>query len=142
MTLLDQVRCIPRVAHGDPRGCLIKLMTGLEPAGDRGIVEVYVVRSVPGAVRGNHYHVKTREWFTLISGKASLYLRDPAYEKTQILELDADNPLTVEIPPGLAHALLATGARDMWMIAATDRRYDSLDVVPFLLCSIEGKSKT
>lgn len=152
MALLDQVRVYPRRLHADARGWLLKLMTGAEEglseareaheAGD-GFGEAYAVLAQPGEARGHHYHPRAVEWFTVVMGEGFLDLEDPhTHEQRRIRltgpELRAGQThaapgahLTVEIPAGLAHVILASETGPLLMVAVASLPYDPSDSVPF-----------
>jgi oxalate decarboxylase/phosphoglucose isomerase-like protein (cupin superfamily) len=106
-------------------------MTGTEVGLEHGIGEVYATLSAPGEVRGHHLHPRTREWFTVLQGQARLELEDPSSGRQRVLTLSSADPETVEVPPGIAHAIVAVGPDPLWLIAAASEPYDPADVVPY-----------
>jgi len=127
---LDRVRFYPRQLRGDARGWLLKCLDGGEVDLSPDTGEVYVVMAHPGQIRGGHYHPLAHEWFTLLQGRATLLLADPATGEREELALSVDKPVTVHVPPGLAHAFRAEG-EPMLLCAYSDRRYDPKDTVPW-----------
>ena len=132
MSVLDGVRIIRRERRADPRGWLLKVVVGNEPGLGPELGEVYVVMAAPGEVRGNHHHERTAEWFTVIDGEADLLLRDVRTRERQTIRLRADEPTTVHVPPGIAHAFRnpPEARQPMLLIAYADRRYDPADTIP------------
>lgn len=135
MTALDLVRVIPRQRRSDARGWLLKVLSGDEPELSQRLGEVYLVQAAPGEVRGNHYHRRTSEWFTLVQGTAELALRDEGSGARRVLRLSAKEPVTVHVPAGISHAFRAeAGAREgMLLVAYADERYDPADIFPVSL---------
>ena len=132
MSILERVIEFPRSRHADPRGWLVKTLTGSEPYLPEGVGEIYVVMAAPGQVRGNHYHPRTAEWFTVLMGAARLSLLDPVNGERREMRLDGERPTTVYVPPGIAHAFCTPNGSDapMLLLAYADRPYDPEDVIP------------
>lgn len=135
MNDLDMVRVIPRTRREDARGWLLKVIVGTEPDLSATLGEVYLVMAQPGEVRGNHFHRRTSEWFTVVQGDAELALRDEATGERRLLPLSAAEPVTVHVPAGIAHAFRAVphSAEPMLLVAYADERYDAGDVFPVRL---------
>ncbi len=89
--------------------------------------EIYISWAEPGAVKANHYHKRTWEWFCLLAGKALLALADPETGERWEVELDAERPVVVSVPPGIAHAFRNTGTDIARLLAYADRPYDPRD---------------
>lgn len=148
MALLDQVRIYPRRLRSDARGWLLKLMTGAEeglseareahPEGE-GFGEAYAVYSLPGEARGNHFHPRAIEWFSVLLGEAQLELEDPSTHEQRRIRLTGpagrseggEALMTVEVPAGLAHVIRATGATPLLMVAVASLPYDPADTVAY-----------
>ena len=134
MRLLDRITLYPRQHRGDSRGWLLKCIDGHEAELPAATGEFYVVMARPGQIRGGHFHPLAQEWFTLLQGRATLLLADPATNERAEIPLHADEPVTVHVPPGLAHAFRAEQRDDeppMLLCAYSDRLYDPADTVPF-----------
>ena len=134
MKLLDRIRLYPRQRRGDARGWLLKCIDGHEAGLPAATGEFYVVMAQPGQIRGGHFHPLAQEWFTLLQGRATLLLADPATGERAEIALVADAPVTVHMPAGIAHAFRAEQGEDeppMLLCAYSDRLYDPADTVPF-----------
>jgi len=142
---LDSVRPEPITVYGDTRGALWKAMAASGPGACSSFGELYVVHSCKGAVRGNHYHRSTTEWFLVVQGKGTLRLAIPGEpqtgepqagepEKREYL-LDASHPAVLKIPPGIAHRFIAEAEGTTILLAVADREYDenAPDTVPHTL---------
>ncbi len=134
MTLKDKITVIERKKLGDTRGWFMKVIDGKEEGLPDHTGEIYLTHaSGKGQVRGNHYHNKAKEWFTLLQGKAELKLMDMKTEEVMSITLSADEPKTIVIPPGVAHAFLNTEEEPFLLLAYTDELYDPADTIPHSL---------
>ena len=125
---------IERKKLGDDRGWFMKVIDGKEEGLPAHTGEVYLTHaSGKGQVRGNHYHEKAKEWFTLLQGDAELKLMDMNTEEVITIKLSSDEPKTIVIPPGVAHAFLNTKEEPFLLLAYTDELYDPADTIPCTL---------
>jgi dTDP-4-dehydrorhamnose 3,5-epimerase len=93
--------------HGDERGVFTELFrtswqVGVEP------VQWNVVRSNGNVLRGVHAHHRHWDYVTLVAGRAVVGLHDlratsPTRGLSGLVELSADDPAGLVIPPGVAH---------------------------------------
>lgn len=137
MSLEEKIRLIPRELKSDERGWFLKVITGHEDNLPAQTGEVYLTLAYPGQVRGNHFHLRANEWFTVIQGTAVAVVVDPTTgERLQWL-LEGRDPVTLYVPAGVAHAFRnPKGAKSaMLLIAYADQPYDPGDTVPYLAVS-------
>jgi UDP-2-acetamido-2,6-beta-L-arabino-hexul-4-ose reductase len=73
----------------------------------------HVVVSRPGAVRGNHYHLRGTETL-VVCGPALVRIRNGS--ETKDLSIPADTTCRLIIPPGISHAIQNTGDADNLLI--------------------------
>ena len=131
MALQDKITIIERKKLGDTRGWFMKVIDGYEAGLPKHTGEIYLTyASGINQVRGDHYHEKATEWFTLLQGKSTLKLMDMESKEVMILELCADTPKTVVIPPNVAHAFLNPQEEPFLLLAYTDELYDPADTIP------------
>lgn len=137
MGLSDKVKLIPRELKSDERGWFLKVITGNEENLPLWTGEVYVTMGHPGQVRGNHYHIQTNEWFTVIQGTAVAVAADPLTGERREWTLDGKDPATLYIPAGIAHAFKnpAGSQNSMLLIAYADQKFQPLDTIQFNLVS-------
>ncbi len=137
MSIEQRLVRIPRRLVADERGAFIKCIDGKESDLPRFTGEVYICRAHPGQVRGNHYHHRATEWFTVVAGMAVLALQDPSTGERLDVPMDASRPETVRVPPGLAHVFLnpADSNRELVLVAYTDVLYDPADTIPHTVLS-------
>jgi len=134
MTLKDKIIIIKRKKLGDTRGWFMKVIDGKEEGLPDHTGEIYLTHaSSKGQVRGNHYHDKAKEWFTLLQGKAELKLMDMSTEEVITIKLSENEPKTIVIPPGIAHAFLNTEDEPFLLLAYTNELYDPEDTIAVTL---------
>ncbi len=126
--LKEKIYATKRILINDKRGWFLKIINGLE-IGNPFSCEVYLTSAKPGESRGGHFHLKAREWFTLLQGEALLIMIDiNTHEKLEI-SLSGTKPETIYMPPGIAHNFYNVGDDDFILIAFTDVEYDPLDTL-------------
>lgn len=121
---------LPRVHVQDERGTLFKCLTGFEVDLPVEWGEVYAVTILPGHVRGRHYHLTAREFFTVIAGTLRLELYAPESGARESLTLRPEDASTIEIPAGVAHALINAGTEPVVVVAVSSHPYDPADAHP------------
>ena len=133
MPLIDQLRLIPRRRLDDLRGWFLKVIDGHEPGLPPRTGEVYLTSALPGEARGDHYHPSCAEWFTVVTGRATLFVEDPASGARAKFALDAAEPVTVHVPAGLAHVFVNApdAGQPFVLVAYAAELYDPADTVPF-----------
>ncbi len=132
--MIPQVELTDIMPFEDARGSLKKiLMQSRLEAGN--IEEVYLIYTGKGAVRGNHYHKITLEYFAVVSGRATIALQNLATETVHKLELLAADNKIIKVPPGVAHAFKNEVEEPLIILAVSTREYDKLDsdTFPFII---------
>lgn len=131
MALADKITIIERKKLGDTRGWFMKVIDGYEEGLPKHTGEIYLTyASGLNQVRGDHYHDKATEWFTLLQGKSDLKLMDMNTKESIIIKLSAEETKTVVIPPNVAHAFINTQEEPFLLLAYTDVLYDPVDTIP------------
>ena len=131
MLLADKITVIERKKLGDTRGWFMKVIDGNESGLPSHTGEIYLTyASGLNQVRGDHYHDRATEWFTLLQGQADLKLMDMDSKETIIIKLSADEPKTIVVPPNVAHAFINTKEEPFLLLAYTDVLYDPVDTIP------------
>ena len=115
----------------DSRGNFTKILAYDQLSVIPGFIleEVFISRTVKGALRGMHLQIEeASNWrvIQVLSGVAFDVLLDlrteqPTYLSTQINILSGDNPQTLLVPPGVAHGFQAI--EDTEMLYLTSHRY-------------------
>ena len=89
--------------------------------------EVYLSVGAPGETRANHYHERTTEWFCPAAGRGTLYLAAMRGTERMAVRMDIAAPVSVRIPPFVAHSLVADADCDLAVLAVADVEYDPAD---------------
>jgi UDP-2-acetamido-2,6-beta-L-arabino-hexul-4-ose reductase len=114
-------RCIELVQNSDSRGVFvetIKLGTG---------GQVSFSTTIPGITRGNHYHTRKIERFTVIKGKARIQLRKIGSEEVFDFELDGTRPAYVDMPVWFTHNIKNVGSDELYTQFWINEWYDPAD---------------
>lgn len=127
--LSERIELIKRKRIYDSRGWFLKAITGLEKGLPNHTGEVYIVSSINGAPRGGHYHKRATEWFTLLTGSARLELKDIRTNEVKSIELNVTQPVTIVVPPYIAHRFDAIDNNSFLLLAYIDVHYDPDDTI-------------
>lgn len=129
--LLEQVEVIEGERHEDTRGWLHVALRRSHLPSASTLGELYVVHTeAPQVRRGDHYHHRATEWFTVVAGSARFELLDPESGQRRDIELAATPPRSIRIPAGLAHAIVNLGPGSLTVVAWSDQPHSPDDVVP------------
>jgi UDP-2-acetamido-2,6-beta-L-arabino-hexul-4-ose reductase len=79
----------------------------------------------PGITRGNHYHTRKIERFTVIKGKAKIQLRKVGTEQVYDFYLDGKTPSYVDMPIWFAHNITNIGNEDLYTQFWINEWYDA-----------------
>jgi UDP-2-acetamido-2,6-beta-L-arabino-hexul-4-ose reductase len=112
--------------HIDVRGSFIETIK----SGIGGQVSFSTTK--PGITRGNHYHTRKIERFTVIKGRAKIQLRKIGDNKTLEYYLDGDSPSNVDMPIWFTHNITNIGTEDLYTQFWINESYDPLDPDTFL----------
>jgi dTDP-4-dehydrorhamnose 3,5-epimerase len=94
-------------AHKDERGVFTELFrASWIPATE--FVQWNAVNSEAGVLRGVHVHLKHHDYLTVLKGRVLFGLKDlrknsPTEGMIATIEITANHPQTLHIPPGVAH---------------------------------------
>lgn len=94
--------------HTDPRGMFVETIK----IGVGG--QVSFSTTMPGITRGNHYHSRKIERFTVIKGKARIQLRKIGTEEVLDFFLDGDEPSYVDMPIWYTHNITNIGEEELY----------------------------
>jgi UDP-2-acetamido-2,6-beta-L-arabino-hexul-4-ose reductase len=101
-------RCIQLKRHVDSRGIFVETIQ----MGVGG--QVSFSTTVPGITRGNHYHTRKIERFTVIKGKALIQLRKIGTNEVSNFELDGKHPAYVDMPVWFTHNIKNIGSDELY----------------------------
>jgi UDP-2-acetamido-2,6-beta-L-arabino-hexul-4-ose reductase len=120
-----QAACFPqrfpiaRTVHADERGTLVE--TSRARSTD---TLSFVSTTVPGAVRGQHYHRRKVERFVVVDGEAEIRLRRLITGEEVAFAVSGAAPVVVDMPPLWAHSLKNVGDRPATTVFWTNELLD------------------
>ena len=125
---IDHARHFPvkLVQHADTRGVFIETIK----LGIGG--QVSFSTTVPGSTRGNHYHSRKIERFTVIKGKARIQLRKIGTDEVLNFDLDGTEPGYVDIPIWYTHNITNSGCEELYTQFWINEWYNPEDEDTFL----------
>lgn len=83
--------------------------------------------TVPGIIRGNHFHTRKAERFAVIKGKACIELRRIGTDQVLSFELDEKEPSFVDMPVWFTHNITNIGDDELYTIFWINEHFDSND---------------
>ncbi len=107
--------------HIDARGAFVEIIR-LNVGG-----QVSFSTTVPGITRGNHYHTRKIERFSVIKGKALIQLRRIGTSDILDFYLSGDEPAYVDMPVWYTHNIKNIGEGDLYTIFWINEFYDPAD---------------
>ena len=115
---------IPYKTHKDERGCFSELMR----SHTKGQVSFSTTK--PGITRGNHFHTRKIERFSVIHGEAMIAFRTIGDEEIIEFKLSGKEPSYVDIPILTTHNIVNIGSEDLITVFWINEHYnlDDADV--------------
>ena len=107
--------------HSDSRGSFIELSKALS----MGQSSYSTTNS--GITRGNHFHTRKIERFSIIKGKAKIQLRKYLTDEIISFELDGNSPSYVDMPIWYTHNITNVGDEELIMFFWINEPYDQND---------------
>ena len=83
--------------------------------------------TVPGIIRGNHFHTRKAERFAVIKGKARIEFRKIGTDKIYTFELDGSQPSFVDVPIWHTHNITNIGTEELYTIFWINEHFDAND---------------
>jgi dTDP-4-dehydrorhamnose 3,5-epimerase-like enzyme len=118
MSAMQKVTITRLKVNSDARGAVFE---PLEPEILAGWRNVHAVITEPGAVRGNHRHLRGTE-LTAVYGEALVRYRDG--EATREAVVPAGEVWRFQFPPGVPHAFKNTGTRPFVLVSFNTELHD------------------
>jgi UDP-2-acetamido-2,6-beta-L-arabino-hexul-4-ose reductase len=91
----------------DPRGCLAEFVKSAS------FGQVFVSRTVPGIIRGNHYHHTKTEKFLVLEGEAVIRFRHIRDDEVIEYRVRGEDFRVLDIPPGYTHSIENVGMSEL-----------------------------
>ncbi|GIJ51678.1 epimerase [Virgisporangium aliadipatigenens] len=98
----------PLPTHADARGELVETVKAHGGPG-----QSFCSSTVPGATRGQHYHLHKIERFVVVSGEAEIRLRRVLHDDVVTLRVSGREPVAVDMPALWAHSITNVGGADL-----------------------------
>lgn len=109
------------VEHSDNRGAFVELIR----LGIGG--QVSFSTTLPGITRGNHFHTRKIERFSVIKGKAKMELKRYGCSEVHTFYLDGANPCYIDIPIWYYHNITNIGEDVLYTIFWISEQYNPDD---------------
>jgi UDP-2-acetamido-2,6-beta-L-arabino-hexul-4-ose reductase len=109
------------VKNTDPRGSFVEIIR-LNIGG-----QVSFSTTLPGITRGNHYHTRKIERFSVIKGKALIQLRKIDTSEVLDFYLDGNEPSYVDMPIWYTHSIKNIAKEELYTIFWINEFYDAND---------------
>jgi oxalate decarboxylase/phosphoglucose isomerase-like protein (cupin superfamily) len=115
--------------HGDARG--LSFVVPDEALAFLNVLgNVHFAATKPGAVRGNHYHLRRREATIVLPGsKWSLHWAENSTSEPQHREFEGNRAVLLLLSPETVHAIRNDGAAELWLFAIQSEANDPSDTV-------------
>ena len=135
LNLFNTYRCYMDIAthypvkytkHTDPRGSFVEIIR----LGVGG--QVSFSTTEPGVTRGNHYHTRKIERFSVIKGKALIQLRKIGSDEIIEFHLDGEQPSYVDMPIWYTHNIKNIGDDILYTNFWINEFYDPKDPDTFM----------
>lgn len=114
-------RCMKLTQHADERGVFVETIK----LGVGG--QVSFSATIPDITRGNHYHTRKIERFTVIKGKALIQLRKIGTDQVYDFYLDGNEPAYVDMPVWYTHNIKNIGTEELYTQFWINEWYDPND---------------
>ena len=113
--------------HADARGSFFEIIRS-----HGGPEQSSFSTTVPGISRGDHYHRRKVERFTVLAGTATISLRRLFTDEVFDFEVTGDEPVAIDMPTGWAHKITNTGDGDLYTSFWTNDIFDpgNPDTIP------------
>jgi oxalate decarboxylase/phosphoglucose isomerase-like protein (cupin superfamily) len=94
------------------------------------VADMHLASTAPGAIRGNHYHLRRREAIVILPGTAwSLHWDRGEGTAGQHRHFDGSSAVLVLVSPGGSHAVRNDGTTPLWLVACSSEPYDPTETV-------------
>jgi oxalate decarboxylase/phosphoglucose isomerase-like protein (cupin superfamily) len=94
------------------------------------IRDMHLASTLPGAVRGNHYHLRRREAIVMLPGTTwSLHWHEGEGMATEKHSFDGSSAVLILISPGTSHAVRNEGSTPLWFVACSSEPHDPTETV-------------
>lgn len=92
--------------------------------------QVFYVNAMPGATRGNHYHLRKTEHFLVIFGSAEMEVKDRDTGNLMNVEVSGERPMLISIYANHTHNITAGDGGCIFLVWC-DEQYNEEDTDTF-----------
>jgi len=89
-----------------------------------GFGQIFISRTYPGIVRGNHYHQTKAEKFFVLEGDALIRFRHILENEVIEYRISGGEYRVVDIPPGYTHSIENVGKNELITLFWSDEMFD------------------
>lgn len=107
------------VVHDDERGGLVEAVRS-----HGGTGQAFVSTTVPGGLRGDHYHLHKIERFMVVRGEAEIALRRLYHDEVVRFRVSGERPAFVDMPTLWAHHIRNVGGSELVTVFWADQLLD------------------
>lgn len=125
--VIDTQTPIDLTRHADDRGSFFEIIRSHGGCGQSSFST-----TVPGISRGDHFHRRKIERFTVLSGEATISLRRLFTDEVREYAVNGTRPAAVDMPTGWSHKIENTGQDLLYTSFWTNELFDpsSPDTIP------------
>jgi len=114
--------------YEDGRGKLLEILRR-DDSLFNGFGQVYITTLKPGIIKGWHFHKEQTDNICCVEGRIKLVLYDArenksSYQKLAEFLMGEENPVLVQIPKEVCHALQCLGEKEAIVLNIPDLPYD------------------
>jgi dTDP-4-dehydrorhamnose 3,5-epimerase-like enzyme len=111
----------------DERGWLAEILRKENLQEEKDFGQIFVTVAKPGVTKGNHYHKRKVEWFSVIRGTGKLLLKDVTSDECHEVLMGDKNMVAVKIPPNVTHAIQNIGDEMLYLLIYIDEPFNQQD---------------
>ena len=94
------------------------------------VADMHLASTAPGAIRGNHYHLRRREAIVVLPGAPWSFHWDEGEGMTaQHRQFDGICAVLILVSTGASHAVRNDGNAPLWLVACSSESYDPTETV-------------
>ena len=105
--------------HADARGSFFEIIRSHGGSGQSSFST-----TVPGVTRGDHYHRRKIERFTVLAGQGTIALRRLFTDKVYRFEVDGNEPMAIDMPTMWTHNITNSGDQVLYTSFWTNDIFD------------------
>ena len=109
---------IPLTVHGDARGGFFEVLRA------NGQGQTSISTTVPGITRGEHYHLDKIERFVVVSGEATISMRQLFTDTVTTYRVNGAEPVAIDMPPLTTHNIVNVGEGELVTLFWSNDHFD------------------